>query len=703
MTMINHGSTFLVCDDRGAIDEPGEHGIFACDTRFVSRWSLALGTHGLHPLGEQRPHFSSARWDLLSPEVATAANGIVSDLAVSIERVIADRQLHEDINVEHYGSSAVTVDLRLRVECDFADIFEVRSRDWQPRDVETRWDGESLRHEYHGPERFLRIHDLRITASPPLTLRGGILAVTLTLPPGGRWHACLHHRLLDSAVLELPALPCPRQGGSRRRIADSRRRRERSTVDWATLHPGEPRLDAAVTQARADLESLALRSGRHTFPAAGIPWFATLFGRDSLICSLQTMLLGPEYALGTLDQLARLQARSVDRYRDAEPGKIAHEMRIGEWALTGRIPQRPYYGSADSTSLYLMTLGELYRWHGDAEKLRRFRSPAERCLRWLDYFGDMDGDGLQEYGPREATGFPNQCWRDSPDGVPDETGACPPHPIATCELQGYAYAAKLALAPLFEAWGDAARAARLREEARLLKVRFNEAFWVPGLDLIALALDGDKRQVTSLSSNPGHCLWTGIVDSHHVADVAEQLTSARLFSGFGVRTLAADHAVYDPHSYHRGSVWPHDTVIAAAGLRLNGHEEEAWRVIEGLVGAASRLPHRQLPELFSGLDHRSTPQPVPYWRANLPQAWASGSMIHAVSVLLGIQPDVPAGRLHLSGTLPSWCPSLRVSGLRLGESRFDLIVHRTGYGVDVDVRGGGGDSPPEIVLGPRPA
>jgi len=703
--MINAGSTFLVSDFGGALNDRSEHGLFAADTRFLSGWELRLGTHGLNLLGEQRPHYSQARWDLIAPNCGIASNGIVSEVAVSIQRTINDRQLHEDIVIEHFGAAAVQLRLQLLLAWDFADIFEVRSQDWQERAVKATWRDNILRTEYRGPENFVRIHELEVRSVSTVTPDTRGVEVELSLPPGARWRACLHHRLLDAVDMRLPGVECPLDRGAPSRPAATSRRRRRGNpaapMGWSTIQAAEPRFQRALVQARSDLESLCLPgpAGR-VFPAAGVPWFATLFGRDSLICGMQTMLLGPEFALGALDQLARLQARSLDPFRDAEPGKICHEMRIGEWAVTGRIPQRPYYGSADSTPLYLWLLGECYRWHGDAGGLRRFLPVAERCLRWIDEFGDVDGDGLQEYGPREATGFPNQCWRDSPSGVPDETGATPVHPIATCELQAYVHAAKLAAAPLFDAWGDRARAARLRQEAAALKQRFHEAFWVADLEMIPLGLDGNKRPIVSFSSNPGHCLWGGIVEAKRQARVADRLMSSRLFSGFGVRTLDSDHAAYDPHSYHRGSVWPHDTIIAAAGLRAAGHEKQAWRVVEGLVAATARFPDGQLPEVFSGLDRQQTPVPVPYWRANVPQAWAAGSLIHAVAVLLGIEPDLPRGQLHLAGTLPPWCPSIHINGLRLGESRFDLSVERSGQGVDVDVRGWVG-TPPEIVLGPR--
>jgi glycogen debranching enzyme len=413
-----------------------------------------------------------------------------------------------------------------------------------------------------------------------------------------------------------------------------------------------------------------------------------LFGRDSLIASIQAMVAQPGVALGTLENLARWQSEVDDPERDAEPGKMPHELRVGEWAHFGIVPHRPYYGTADATPLYLLLLAENYRWSGDARALEPFRHAAEGCLEWIDRYGDRDGDGFQEYAPRTSRGYRNQAWRDAHDGVLDEAGAFPELPIATCEMQAYVYGAKTRIAPLFEAWGEKSRAATLRSEAAELRRKFLERFWVDGE--LAFLLDGRKRPVRTVVSNPGHCLWMGILDEERGRVAGERLMQPDLFTGWGLRVLSDHHPSYDPHSYQRGSVWPHDSVIAAAGLRRYGMNQEAWTVLDGLLAAVMCFEDIQMPELFAGLPKSEFAVPVPYRMANVPQAWAAGSILHMVRVVLGLEPDVPAGRIYLDPALPPWCARLELRNLRLGRHEVRLLVQRKSDGrheIESDAQG----------------
>jgi glycogen debranching enzyme len=431
-----------------------------------------------------------------------------------------------------------------------------------------------------------------------------------------------------------------------------------------------------------------------------VPWFVALFGRDSLIASLQAAVAQPAFAEGTLQALARWQSDVDDGERDAEPGKILHELRVGEWAHFGLVPHRPYYGTADATPLYLLLLAEAYRSTGDAGALARFRPTAERCLEWIDRYGDRDGDGFQEWAPRSPMGYRNQCWRDAEDGILDEQGGFPQLPIGTCELQAYVYAAKARAAALFAAWGDDQRARQLTSEAAELRRRFLEIFWLDPPGELALALDGRKRPLRTVVSNPGHCLWMGILDPERGRRAGERLLEPDLFSGWGLRTLSDQHPAYDPHAYQRGSVWPHDTLIAAAGLRRYGLTEHAWRLLDGLLAAVTAFEYVQMPELFAGLPRVGPAAPVPYRHANVPQAWGAGAVPHGVRVLLGLEPDLPAGRLYVDPALPPWCPSLSLDQLTLGPHRLRLHAWRRPDGssaVDVDV-----PSALEVVHGTPP-
>jgi glycogen debranching enzyme len=366
-------------------------------------------------------------------------------------------------------------------------------------------------------------------------------------------------------------------------------------------------------------------------------------------------------------------------------------MRVGEWARFGTVPHSPYYGTADATPLYLLLLAETYRWLGNSELLHRFHRTAERCLEWIDHWADLDGDGLYEYRPRSPHGYRNQCWRDAEDGVLDETGGFPPHPIGTCEMQAYVAAAKRSVADLFEAWGEVDRAATLRAEAEAVRRRFLDRFWCEEEGTVALALDGTKRRVRTATSNPGHCLWLGMFSQGCGDAVAERLMRPDLFSGWGLRTLSTGHPAYDPHSYQRGSVWPHDTMLAAAGMWRYGRLEDGWRLVDGLLAAVAAFPRVQMPELFAGLQRAPLDAPVPCEMANVPQAWAAGAIFQAVQLLLGLQPDVPSGTVYVDPKLPPWCPELRMDNIRVGEARLTLIAVRREDGsceIDVDSRGG---------------
>jgi glycogen debranching enzyme len=469
------------------------------------------------------------------------------------------------------------------------------------------------------------------------------------------------------------------------------------------IDPADLRLKFAYDRAIEDFAALRLHeqdSDRgHWMPAAGLPWFMSLFGRDSAIASIQAMIAQPAVAIGTLENLARWQSEVDDPERDAEPGKIPHELRVGEWAHFGIVPHRPYYGTADATPLYLLLLAENYRWIGDAKALMPFKKVAERCLEWIDKYGDRDGDGLQEYAPRTPHGYRNQSWRDAHDGVLDEAGVFPELPITMVELQAYVYGAKRNMAALFEGWGDHDRAKQLLQEAADLRKKFIDKFWTESTGELAFLLDGKKKPVRTVVSNPGHCLWMGILDKERGRIAGDRLLQPDLFTGWGLRVLSADHPSYDPHSYQRGSVWPHDTVIAAAGLRRYGLVEHAWSLIDGLLSAVMCFDDIQMPELFAGLPKKEFAVPVPYRMANVPQAWSAGCVLQMVRVLLGIEPDLPAGRVYVDPALPPWCPTFELSKLRMGEHEMRLSVRREEDGTcSVDAEAAG----LEIIRGTPP-
>jgi glycogen debranching enzyme len=691
---INHGATFLVTDQQGNIPRSaeGDYGLYSADTRFLSRHELRLNGRRPDSVASVRLSFRHARWHMVADSIA-GSDGDMREarVALTVDRLISLHQMHEDLEMHTYARAPVSVLLEVALESDFADLFEVRYRSWQRRaDLNTWWVGPNSLESRYQNEDFVRRCLVRApTAAPGITYANGALRIPVDLVPGKAWRLCLQYDLLTSDE-DLPALPdtCVFESD----VEDPLRQARIWQTSVSQIEPADLRLQFAYERAVEDFASLRLHEQEASFdrwmPAAGLPWFMALFGRDSLIASIQAMVAQPAVALGTLENLAHWQSQVDDPERDAEPGKIPHELRVGEWAHFGKVPHRPYYGTADATPLYLLLLAECYRWSGDAAGLSPFQQAAEQCLEWIDRFGDRDGDGFQEYAPRTPHGYRNQGWRDAHDGVLDEAGAFPELPIGTSEMQAYVYGAKKRIASLFEAWGDQERALRLLSEAAELRRKFIESFWVG--DELAFVLDGRKRPVRTVVSNSGHCLWMGILDEQRGRATARRLMQPDMFTGWGLRVLSANHPSYDPHSYQRGSVWPHDSVIAAAGLRRYGMTEEAWTILDGLLAAVMCFEDIQMPELFAGLPRHEFAVPVPYRMANVPQAWAAGSVLHMVRILLGLEPDIPAGRIYLDPALPAWCTRLELRRLRLGRHEVRLAVERHPDGrheVDADAPG----------------
>jgi glycogen debranching enzyme len=692
---INHGATFLVTDQQGAIPlDARDYGLYAADTRFVSRHELRLNGRRPESVASVRLSYRHARWHLIADNVAGPGGDMREvRVAITIDRLVSMHRLHEDLSVHTYGRTPLTVLLEIALESDFADLFEVRHRQWQRRaDLNTWWVGpNSLEARYQNKDFVRRCLVRALTDGGGITYANGSLRIPIDLTPGEEWNLCLQYDLLTSDD-ELPTLAdsCAFDDEE-----DPMLQAHSWQMSVSQIEPADIRLKFAYERAIEDFAALRLHeqdsSTQHWMPAAGLPWFMALFGRDSAIASMQAMIAQPHVSLGTLENLARWQSDVDDAERDAEPGKIPHELRVGEWAHFGIVPHRPYYGTADATPLYLLLLAETYRWLGDAKALSRFKPVAERCLEWIDKHGDRDGDGFQEYAPRTPRGYRNQSWRDAHDGVLDEVGGFPELPIAMSELQAYVYGAKLNMAPLFEAWGDGDRGRQLVDEAAELRRRFIDAFWQDSTGELAFLLDGRKQPVCTVVSNPGHCLWMGILDRDRGRAAGERLLQPDLFTGWGLRVLSDQHPSYDPHSYQRGSVWPHDTVIAAAGLRRYGLDDQAWSLMNGLLSAVMCFEDIQMPELFAGLPKEDFAVPVPYRMANVPQAWSAGCVLQMVRILLGLEPDLPAGRVYVDPALPAWCPTLTLSKLHLGAHQVRLQVKRAPDGacsIDADAPAG---------------
>jgi glycogen debranching enzyme len=670
---ILEGSTFCISDDRG--DIVGEtSGFFAHDTRFLSR--LVMRVAGASPLllsSGRVEHFQAAFYLRNG-----TANGLPRD-AVSIARErFVSTGLQEKVTLRNECIHRLDLELVLEAEADFADIISVKLHDFSLGDPElaqplpapapTSLDDSGLQLSIVDPRGDL---GTRLVFSKPGRLDGGAMTFAISLEPHERWD------------LDVDVLPWIEDDlATVEQLDDDRETVGDVVAAWTLRVPrvrgGWESLRRAFDRSIADLAALRMRTGEERRPlfAAGMPWFMTVFGRDTAITSLQTLVLGPEIAMGALDALTSLQAETEDATIDAEPGKIVHEVREGRCAETW-FPR--YYGSIDSTPLYLVLLAETWRWTDDASLARRLREPALRALEWIDRYGDRDGDGFVEYSRMVDSGLANQSWKDSGDSQRFQDGSFAESPIAAVEVQGYVYDAKRGLAELArEVWRDKALAERLEREADELRVRFDEAFWIDERGgFYALALDGKKRKVDARSSNMGHLLWSGIVPPERVSKVVDQLLSEELWTGWGIRTMASDAAAFNPISYHNGTVWPHDTALAAWGLARHGYTAETRRIGRALIEAAAHFDW-SLPEVFAGYARDETPFPIAYPTAARPQAWAAGTPILLVRILLGIEPDRERQRLVSTVTdeLPSWLDGLRIEGVRAFGRTWTVAVER---------------------------
>jgi glycogen debranching enzyme len=629
------GNEFVVSDRRGDLEAtPADtHGLFLDDTRFLSRWILTINGRRPTLLSVDEQEYFSVQFFMA---LATGTVYVDSHLSVVRQRAI-ERGFHEELTLVNHDTKPVELEIRVEADSDFADLFEVKDRLEKKGAFQRRVEDGTLVLAYTRENMKVETH---ISSSKPggVTEQGFVFRDTL--PAHGQWTVGFDVEARNRRAVASATARRGRRAGPRLELADSLRTMLRDApqlvCSWEPL---------SLTYRRSLVDLAALRFAMPPFldgalPAAGLPWFMAIFGRDSVITSLQALPFAPELSATTLRALALLQGRVRDDFRDEEPGKILHELRFGEMTAFEERPHSPYYGAADSTPLFLILLEEYVRWTGDRDVARPLEPQARAAVAWIDQYGDRDGDGYIEYERRNRqTGLENQCWKDSWDSIAFADGTLAPLPRATCELQGYAYDAKVRTARLARAvWNDPVWAGQLEQQAEELKRRFNRDFWIPERGFFALALDGEKRKVDSLSSNIGHLLWSGIVDEDKAAHCARHLMGDELFSGWGIRTMGAREGSYNPIGYHVGTVWPHDTSVAAWGLRRYGYREEAARLARAMFEAAELFRHR-LPEAFGGYPRSATRFPVEYPTACSPQAWATGAPLLFIRTLLGLDSD----------------------------------------------------------------
>ena len=636
LVQILEGNTFVVSDRRGDIEASSTDptGLFSFDTRCLSRWVLTVNGQRLTPLSTDDLQYFETRFFLVP---GTGTVYVDAKLSVIRERSVGEG-FHEELTILNHDDAAIDLDVRIDVGCDFADLFEVKDALAKKGTYETRVEDNQIMLGYRR-DTFFRA--TRITASEPAQVDERGLTFSAKIEPHGRWTTDLDVVVVIAGYNESRDDPT-HESDSKKRHPSLAKGLDR----WIDHAPQLESTDDALRQTyrRSLVDLAALRFSTRTMPnrylpAAGLPWFMTIFGRDSIFTSLQALPFMSELAATTLLTLGERQGSRIDDFRDEDPGRILHEMRFGEMTAFEERPHSPYYGCADATPLYVVLLDEYERWTGDHKLVRELEYPARAALNWIDEYANLQGNGYIAYKRRnEETGLENQCWKDSWDSISYRDGTLPGFPRATCELQGYAYDAKVRGARLARTvWHDPEFADKLEKEAADLKRRFNRDYWLPDDEYYAVALDADGRQVDALTSNIGHLLWSGIVDRSKAKSVVRHLMGPRLFSGWGIRTMAEGEGRYNPIGYHVGTVWPFDNSFIAWGLRNYGFKEEAAVVAEGILDAAEFFEGR-LPEAFGGYLRSTTKYPVQYPTACSPQAWSTGAPLLLLRTMLGLEP-----------------------------------------------------------------
>jgi glycogen debranching enzyme len=650
------GNNFVVSDLRGDIDaSPSEPlGLFAWDTRFLSRWLLTVDGQRPNVLSTDDLDYFYVQFFLVP---GTGTIYVDSDLSIIRKRAVGNG-FHEDVTVLNHKDKPVDLKVRIEAAADFADLFEVKDALKKKGEFYHRIESDRLVLGYRR-ETFAR--ETLIIPSAKAGIDEHSLSFAVHIEPHGEWTTSLEVVTVLVGFGENHEQTTGGHGDQRAR-SNMKRSLEKLGEAVPRLSCDWPSLQVTYRQSLIDLAALRffpITLPGQALPAAGLPWFMTIFGRDSMIVSYQALPFTSELAEATLQALAQQQGTRVDDFRDEEPGKIMHEMRFGEMTAFEERPHSPYYGAADATPLFLILLDEVERWTGNAELVRQLEMEARAALTWIDKYGDRNGDGYVEYSRRNTeTGLVNQCWKDSWNSILFADGTLSRLPRATCEIQGYVYDAKIRCARLARKfWHDPELANRLEKEAAELKRRFNQDFWLADREFFALAIDGDGRKVDALTSNIGHLLWSGIVDEDKAEAVVRHLMGPHLYSGWGVRTMAEGEGGYNPIGYHLGTIWPHDNAFIALGLRRYGYREEAARVAMNMLEAATSFKGR-LPEAFAGYPRELTEFPVEYPTACSPQAWASGAPLLLLRAMLGLEPT--GDHLLIDPAIPSMLGQLEL-------------------------------------------
>ena len=678
LTLID-GKTFLSTTVAGDISPAGapDVGFFHDDTRFLSHMELRVGGHRSVVLSASTEKTFANQVELTTSTITLRDSFDLPENTIHLrrEQLLSNDQFYDRLTFENFNLVPVKLALEIHYAADFVDVFQVRgtARAQHGQYYKPIASRDEVIFVYRGLDKIFRQTSVKFSPAPD-RIHDCVAEWDIELPP---------LRQSKIQIVITPQVQDERtRAGSAGQDANLRLRREafeRWESQSTVFRSSNDAFDVAMRTATGDFHALQIPDGNEHVIAAGIPWFATMFGRDSIIAAYQSLSLNPQLAADTLRVLARYQGKELNDWRDEQPGKILHEYRTGEMTRDGEMPFGPYYGSIDATPLFLILLSETWNWTADEDLVTELLPHAYRALEWLSSYGDLDGDGLIEYERRSPRGLANQGWKDSWDANIHRDGTIAKPPIALVEVQGYVYDAKYRMSSLLRSFGDTVNADRLKREASELLKRIEKLYWMPSRSFYAMALDGQKQQLQVISSNPGHLLWNRAIGKDRMRAVVNRLVADDMFSGWGIRTMSADERVFNPLSYHRGSVWPHDNSLSVHGMALNEFREPATHVFTNLFQAAVRFRDFRLPELFCGVQRRDYDDPVHYPVSCSPQAWASGSMFLMLNSILGIRPSAPRKELNVvNPELPDWLDHLHLRNLRIGHCRVGLDFTRRG-------------------------
>jgi glycogen debranching enzyme len=678
LTLID-GKTFSATNVAGDIHPPGspDVGFFHDDTRFLSHLELRIGGHRGVVLSSSTEKTFTAQIELTTGNITLRDSFDLPENTVHIrrEQLLASEIFFDRLTFENFNLVHVDFTLEMLFDADFVDVFQVRgvARQKHGQYYAPIVSRDSITFVYRGLDNVMRKTHINLSPVPD-EIRDRVARWQLRLEP------------LKRVQLEVQITPHVegRESRAHNFDFDNQLRQRRSNFsrwedDSTRFHSSNEVFDDLLSTAIGDFHALQIPDGEQHIIAAGIPWFATIFGRDSILAAYQSLALNPQLAVDTLRILARYQGKEDNPWQDEEPGKILHEYRNGEMTRDGEMPFGPYYGSVDATPLFLVLLSETFNWTADDELVEELLPNAHAALEWIDKCGDLDGDGFIEYKRRSPKGLINQGWKDSWDANMHRDGTVAQPPIALSEVQGYVYDAKYRMSSLLRSFGDVKTADRLKREAAELARRFDRAFWVPSRGFYAMALDAEKKPLEVMASNAGQLLFTHIVSRDRARAISNRLMRDDMFNGWGWRTMSQDERIFNPLSYHRGSVWPHDNSLIAHGMAMNELRDGALRVLTSLYQAALNFRDYRLPELFCGVQRREHDTPVHYPVSCSPQAWASGAMFLMLTSVLGIRPSAPRKELNIiNPRLPDWLDHLHIRNMKIGAARVGLDFTRKG-------------------------